>query len=138
MRGQFQALTVSLAIVGGLITTESGCNRPAKRLIRGSAVSTSSEPALSTTEPPISTAADGGDPPAFAAISDPPKASAKTVSALDRHPLLRKPQQYYDNTNSNKAVKTAAAAFIGVPAGIAGEVKQIFTGTPSAVSSVPN
>lgn len=138
MRGQFQAQVVLLVIVGGLITTETGCNSPAKRSIRGSAVSTSSEPALSTTEPPTSAAVDAADPPAFAAISSPPKASAKTVSVLDRHPLLRKPQQYYDNTNSNKAVKTAAAAFIGVPAGIAGEVKQIFTGTPSAASSVPN
>ncbi len=47
-------------------------------------------------------------------------------------PLLRKPQQYYDNTKSNKVVKTAAAAVVGVPAGIVGELKQIVVGAPTA------
>ena len=69
-----------------------------------------------------------GDPDV--AIVDRAKPAA-TVSAVDRHPLLSKPKQYYDDTNSNKVAKTAAAAFIGVPAGIYGELKQIVVGVPA-------
>jgi hypothetical protein len=54
----------------------------------------------------------------------------KTASWVDRHPLFTKPRQYYDNSGSNKVVKTAAAAVIGVPAGIVGEIKQIVVGAP--------
>ncbi len=58
----------------------------------------------------------------------------KTVGFVDRHPLLRKPQQYFNDTNSNKAVKTAAATVVGVPAGIVGEIKQIVLGKPSSAT----
>ena len=61
-------------------------------------------------------------------------APTNTLSWVDRHPLLRKPQQYYDNTKSNKLVKTAAATFVGVPAGFVGEIKQIVVGKPTAVA----
>ena len=56
---------------------------------------------------------------------------AKTqVTAVDRHPLLAAPRDFYNNTNSNPVVKTAAATFVGVPVGLFGEAKQIFVGVP--------
>ncbi len=55
---------------------------------------------------------------------------ARTVTFVDRHPLFSKPRQYWDSSGENKVVKAAAATFIGVPVGFAGEVKQIFVGAP--------
>ncbi len=49
---------------------------------------------------------------------------------VDRHPLFSKPRQYWETSGDNKIVKAAAATFIGVPVGFAGEVKQIFVGAP--------
>lgn len=46
----------------------------------------------------------------------------------ERHPLVMKPRQYYDNTQGNKLVKGAAATVIGVPAGLIGEMRQIIVG----------
>jgi len=46
----------------------------------------------------------------------------------ERHPLVMKPKQYYDNTQGNKLVKGAAATVIGVPAGLLGEMRQIVVG----------
>ena len=37
----------------------------------------------------------------------------------------------YASTNSNKAVKTVAAAIVGVPVGVFGEIRQIVVGKPS-------
>jgi hypothetical protein len=54
----------------------------------------------------------------------------RELTWADRHPLFTKPREYYDNSGSNRVVKTAAATVIGVPAGIFGELKQIVTGTP--------
>ncbi len=126
MRGYSKPLVLLLAIVLMSLTTQIGCTAPARRSIRGSSASSSSEPAL-TTEPTDSAVATIDDPPASTATPPP-----KQLGFVDRHPLFRKPQQYYDNTNSNKAVKTAAAAFVGVPSGLFGELKQIVVGTPSS------
>lgn len=57
-------------------------------------------------------------------------APVKTVTFADRHPLFTKPRQYWETSGDNKIVKAAAATFIGVPAGVVGEVKQIFVGAP--------
>ena len=54
---------------------------------------------------------------------------------VDRHPLFYKPREYYESTSSNKAAKTAAAAVMGVPAGIYGELKQIVVGAPASSPS---
>jgi hypothetical protein len=54
----------------------------------------------------------------------------KTVGFADRHPLFTKPREYWDTSGNNKIVKAAAATFIGVPAGLVGEVKQIIVGAP--------
>jgi hypothetical protein len=59
-------------------------------------------------------------------------APSKTVTYVDRHPVLSKPREYWDNSGDNKVVKAAAATFIGVPVGLYGEVKQIVVGTPPA------
>lgn len=56
---------------------------------------------------------------------------ARPVTVADRHPLFRRPREYYDKTNGNKLSKTAAAAVIGVPSGIGAEFKQIFVGQPA-------
>ena len=56
----------------------------------------------------------------------------RTVSAIDRHPLLSRPRQYYDTTNGNKLTRTAAAAVIGIPSGIGAEFKQIIVGQTPA------
>ncbi len=125
MRGQHKAATGSLIFLAAALVTEPGCSTPARRSIVGGPVASSSEPALSPN--PSGPEVAVIDPPSSASTN-----STKTASILDRHPLLRKPQQYYDNTNSNKAVKTAAATFVGVPAGIVGELKQIVVGRPSA------
>jgi hypothetical protein len=57
-----------------------------------------------------------------------PPAKAQGVTFVDRHPLLSKPRDYYESSGNNKIVKTAAATFIGIPAGFVGELKQIVGG----------
>ncbi len=79
----------------------------------------SRRPVLST-EPPM---AAEGDP---AGVSTAPR----TVGFTDRHPLFYKPREYWDTSGNNTVVKAAAATFVGVPAGILGEVRQIFVGMP--------
>jgi hypothetical protein len=54
-------------------------------------------------------------------------------SVVDRHPMLYKPREYWENAGDNKIVKAASATFVGVPAGIVGEVRQIFVGRPATV-----
>ena len=61
-------------------------------------------------------------------VAPPPKAQG--VTFVDRHPLLSKPRDYYENSGNNKFVKTMAAGVVGVPAGIVGELKQIVVGRP--------
>ncbi len=60
-------------------------------------------------------------------VSTPPP---RTVTFVDRHPLFKKPREYWDSSGDKKIVKAAAATFIGVPAGFVGEVKQIIVGAP--------
>lgn len=55
------------------------------------------------------------------------------VTVVDRHPILYKPREYWENSGDNRFVKAAAATFVGVPAGIVGEVRQIFVGRPATV-----
>lgn len=124
MRGRPRLFAFCLAAALGSLAA-TGCHSPGRRSIIGSRASQAGTPVLSPdgTRPEVETL----EVPAAGVV-----APARTVGALDRHPLLRKPKEYYDSTNSNKAVKTAAATVIGVPAGIVGELKQIVTGTPAA------
>lgn len=101
--------------LAALLTAASaaGCGGPSKRTLA------SSEPALVTEGSPE------------VAIVDRAKPVPGTDSVVDRHPLFSKPRDYYESTGNNKITKTAAAAFIGVPAGIFGELKQIVVGAPA-------
>ncbi len=72
-----------------------------------------------TTDPPL--AVEGQAEPA-----------PRVVSFADRHPLFYKPREYWETSGDNTIVKAAAATFVGVPAGILGEVRQIFVGAPPA------
>ena len=74
-------------------------------------------------EPGLSGSVEGGSTLA----ATPPT----TVTWVDRHPLFSKPRDMYETTNSNKVVKTAAAAVVGVPVGLFGELRQIVTGNPN-------
>jgi hypothetical protein len=112
MRGLHWTVAALLAA----IMAASGCSGgPSKRTLA------STEPALSTVP---------GDPEV--AIVDRAKPVPSSTSFVDRHPLFSKPRQYYESTGTNKVTKTAAAAVIGVPAGIYGELKQIVVGAPTA------
>ena len=102
------------ALVAALAATTGCSGGPSKRTLA------SSEPALSTSPGDTDvTIVDRAKP-----------VPATTVSVVDRHPLFSKPRDYYEKTDSNKVAKTAAAAVIGVPAGIYGELKQIVVGVP--------
>jgi len=81
---------------------------------------------------PCATPVEGGVP-----IAEGPT-MLKPLSFVDRHPLFSKPRDYYEDTDYNPIVKTAAAVIVGVPAGIVGEVKQIVNGPKnSAQYSTP-
>ncbi len=63
--------------------------------------------------------------------------AAVPISTVDRHPILYKPREYWENSGDNRIVKAAAATFVGVPAGIVGEVRQIFVGAPPRTTTIP-
>jgi hypothetical protein len=83
-------------------------------------------------EPPLEGAGVVASNDGQAVASLPPE---RPASFADRHPLFYKPRDYYDTTTGNRLSKTAAAAVIGVPAGIVGELRQIVAGRPSATVS---
>ena len=62
--------------------------------------------------------------------TDPALADPRSVTFADRHPLLRKPAEYYQSAGPSPARKVAAATVIGIPAGILGEMRQIVVGCP--------
>jgi hypothetical protein len=74
-----------------------------------------------STEPPL----DMGS-----GTSGPIVAQSSGHGWVDRHPLLYKPGEVYHNTGHGPVVKTGAAIFVGVPVGVAHEVKNIFVGVP--------
>jgi hypothetical protein len=80
---------------------------------------------IASTEPGLSGAVEPGT-----STVEAPARPASTITWVDRHPLFSKPRDYYDSSGSNKVVKTAAAAVIGIPAGIYGELRQIVVGAP--------
>ena len=63
-------------------------------------------------------------------VTDKPIAGTRFV---DRHPMFYKPGEYYTTSDGNLVVRGARATFIGVPAGIVGEVRQAFRGVPKTV-----
>ena len=101
-----------LAALLAILLSASGCASGARR---GGYVA---EPPLSYADP------DGGVP---IAIETP---ATQPVTIVDRHPLFSKPRDYYESSGNNGLVKAAAATFIGIPAGILGEARQIVVGRP--------
>jgi hypothetical protein len=79
-----------------------------------------------TTEPALAPMADADG----TTIATPPP-TTKTVTFVDRHPMLYKPRDYWDGAGDNKVVKATAATVVGIPAGIVGELKQIVVGRPT-------
>ena len=100
-------LVAALVVLGGT----GGCRSGAPRRVA------SSEPGLSS---------DGST------IADATSSGASQVSWVDRHPLFYKPREYFDSSGNNTLVKTASATFIGIPVGVIGEVRQVFTGSATA------
>jgi hypothetical protein len=100
-------------VVGALVVavTIAGCQGTGSRR-----AASAPEPGLSGTTDPNGAVAEAPAP--------------KTVSYVDRHPLLSKPRDYWESSGDNKIVKTAAATFVGVPVGIYSEIKQIVVGAP--------
>ncbi len=94
-----------------VVATSTGCHKH-KNQMRGTALdSVVSSPQFE------SMAMDGCAP------------TGKTA-CVDRHPMLYKPRDVFNNVDHGPIMKTAAATFVGVPAGIAGEVGQVFHGCP--------
>jgi hypothetical protein len=102
---------LTVVVLLGISVTMAGC--------RG----TSSRRAASAPEPGLS---GGLDSNGTVAEVTPPK----TVTYVDRHPILSKPRDYWESSGDNKIVKGAAATFVGVPVGIYSEMKQIVVGAP--------
>lgn len=75
---------------------------------------------VASAEPPLTAGAEG-----TAVVEAPPP---RTITFVDRHPLLSKPREYYNTTGNNKLAKAAAATVVGVPAGFVGEMRQIVVG----------
>jgi hypothetical protein len=113
----------TLALAASLLVTAGGCRGHNKRAAR-----------VAAGEPTLELPADGGE----TIIQGDASGKSGTVVAsgaptfVDRHPMFSAPRDFYNNTDSNKVVKTGAAVVVGVPVGVFGEVKQIFTGPPPA------
>ena len=106
MRGHLWMKVVGVLV---LAITFAGCQGTGSRR-------SAPEPGLSGTIDPGGTVAEAPPP--------------KTVSYVDRHPLLSTPRDYCESSGDNKIVKTAAATFVGVPVGFYKELKQIVVGAP--------
>ena len=104
-----------------------GCRSVAALVVVSGCSGGPSKRTLASTEPGLSAVPGDTD----VAIVDRAKPVPSSTAFVDRHPLFSKPRDYYEKTGTNKVAKTAAAAVIGVPAGIYGELKQIVVGAPA-------
>ena len=98
-------------------TLLSGCQGSGRGMLRRSAAK---EPALMA-------------PDGVIVVAEP---APKAAGWAARHPVLTRPREYYEESGGstggmNKVVATGRAAFIGVPSGIAAEIKQMVTGVPA-------
>lgn len=78
---------------------------------------------VASAEPGLTTPESGT---AVAAVPPP-----RTLSWVDRHPLLYKPRDYYESSGNNTIVKATAATLVGIPVGVFGELRQIVVGAPT-------
>lgn len=94
--------------------------------MRNRRVAMAPEPAL--TDPSIP-----GEPVVVA-----PPSEVSSMAFVDRHPMFSKPRDMYNSDpDGNKLLRTTKAAFVGVPMGIVGEVRQIVVGAPQPVPEAP-
>ena len=82
-------------------------------------------------EPGLAASGDPSDPSAIVEKPLPPPRAAWA----ERHPLFSKPREVYNGAGNNKVVKVAGATLVGIPMGIAGELRQIVVGQPAAPRS---
>jgi hypothetical protein len=115
MRGsRWLAFPIVPVVVVVLAFTASGCQTgPSKQT-------------LASAEPVMSPPAEGGT----TVVEGTPTPAPRTMTFVDRHPLLYKPRDYYESSGKNKIVKSAAAVVVGVPVGIFTELRQIVVGAP--------
>lgn len=106
MRGQLWGKIVGAMLIAAMV---AGCQSSGSRR-------SAPEPVLSGTAERNGSVAEAPPP--------------KTITYVDRHPLLSTPREYWESSGDNKIVKTAAATFVGVPVGFYKEIKQIVVGTP--------
>ncbi len=78
-------------------------------------------------EPGLAMAGEGEGGVIVAKPEPPP-----TAEWVERHPLFSKPREVYNNAGNNKVVRVAGATIVGIPMGIAGELRQIVVGQPAA------
>ncbi|MEW4566484.1 hypothetical protein AB1L88_01325 [Tautonia sp. JC769] len=100
-----------VVLIALLAALSTGCQR--KEFIRNQSVVM--DPSLGSIDP---------------ALNDPMVTQPGRATFVDRHPMLRKPVEYYQSAKPNPAHRLASAAFIGVPVGIFGELRQIIVGCP--------
>lgn len=100
--------------------------------------STAQRPIFSSAaqEPPL--VIGGTEPGTSVAAGGSPSLVARTPSWTDQHPMFTKPRDIYDSTNGNAVVKTGAAVLVGVPVGVVGEIRQVFTGNPAPTAAAPS
>ena len=114
MRSRRMRRMAITALAGVVATVAAGCQSgmPPKRT-------------LAASEPPLTLPGD----PEPKLVAEGARAT-KSVDFVDRHPLLSKPREVYQNSGNNKVVKVAGATLVGIPLGIFGELKQIVIGAP--------
>jgi hypothetical protein len=117
MRAALRRLAPRAAAAILVATLLSGCQGSGRGMLRRSAAK---EPALLAPEGEVVVATPA------------PRAGGWAA----RHPALTRPREYYEESGGNnggmsKVIASGRAAFIGVPSGIAAEIKQMVTGVPA-------
>lgn len=79
-------------------------------------------------EPGLAMAGESGEPGTI--VEKPPR--PPRAEWVDRHPLFTRPREVYESSGNNRVVKVAGATIVGIPMGIAGELRQIVVGSPPA------
>lgn len=114
-RATLSALLAGLALAG-LVGCRSGSPGSYKRS------------AAKPVEPGLAVSGEAGEPGVI--VEKPPP--APQAAWVERHPLFSRPREIYNNSGNNKIVKVAGATIVGIPMGIAGELRQIVVGAPAA------
>jgi hypothetical protein len=88
---------------------------------------------LAANEPGLDGSANGSSSGAGSgsSIVEAPPARTRSISFVDRHPLLYRPRDLYESSGDNVIVKGAAATLVGIPAGLFSEMRQIVVGRPA-------